>query len=203
MPTGNLPQSVMTFFVISWASVFLQCEFKFCVSPWSQSPCGELPRAWVMISWHYIWQRVRSVAQHASEACCSGSRDRRHTVSSELWRFFVQLAEGTGTWVWCVLLYTFLAWIMYETLMGSSLALRWLNRCYLWHCLSIFWRLFREITKQNIYIYKKCVPDQQVASETVEVFRMKWSKTIEHLNDSLNNDIILVINIIYELHIIY
>ncbi len=44
MPTGNLPQSVMTFFVISWASVFLQCEFKFCVSP-----CGELPRAWLMI----------------------------------------------------------------------------------------------------------------------------------------------------------
>lgn len=43
MPTGNLPQSVMTFFVISWASVFPQCEFKCCVSPRNQTPCGSFP----------------------------------------------------------------------------------------------------------------------------------------------------------------
>lgn len=159
MPTGNLPQSVMTFFVISWASVFLQCEFKCCVSLRSQSPCGELPRAWLMISWHYIWPRVRAVAQRASEACCSGSRDRRHKVSSELWRFFVQLAEGTGTRVWCV------------PVCASSLDLSGMNN--VWNSdgaggeiisrstlikkmlcvtlsLSLWWRLYSKIMKQNV-----------------------------------------------------
>lgn len=103
MPTGNLPQSVMTFFVISWASVFLQCEFKCCVSPRSQSPCGSFPvldwwfhditfgRGFGL--WHSVYLKPAAVGQET------------HSVLWALERSFVQLAEGRGTSVWCVSVY--------------------------------------------------------------------------------------------------
>lgn len=86
MPTGNLSRSVMTFFVISWASVFRDAAR-------SQSS-------------RRLIDDFVTLRFHASEACRIGSGDRIYTVFCEGRRdasasWFRTQTEGPGVCV-CV-----------------------------------------------------------------------------------------------------
>lgn len=133
------------------------CFSKKPVSVW------KFPCAWLMISWHYIWPRVQSVAQRTFEACCSGSRDRRHTVSSELLRdplssWLRAEAQVSGV---CVSVCAPLdlsgmnnAWNSYgaegETISSSTLIKKMLVVTL---SLSIWWRCSNEINKMQTNVF--------------------------------------------------
>lgn len=162
MPTGNLPQSVMTFFIISWASVFLQCEFKCCVSPRSQSPCGSFP----VLDWWFhditfgrgfgLWHS----AYLKSAAVGQGTGDTQCPLS--FWEILCPAGWGQRhNCLVCVSVCSPLdlsgmnnAWKSYgaegETISSSTLIKKMLGVTL---SLSIWWRCSSEINKMQTNVF--------------------------------------------------